>query len=347
MKKIKKLKIEGGNKMKKSVLLLITLLMVVISFSVSLVDVFEIAKEKSNIYKIAQIDLEKTLLDYDKTMIEAINKKIELAGELAYQKGLMDYNNSIKEYYADILSRVFNLYLQEINVNIVTLQLKSAQINYDNSKELYNRGLISDDDLKIAELDVKDVENYLKNSQISLETAQDNLKKVYDGDIREITIVVPTLDGLFVSDEEYLNKSYALKLAKLNAALSEYDLNNLPSNASIYTKKITEATHQKNLLTLEDTEDKLLEAHKIIINSLEILDRTLQNLQERVKLSQKTFNDTKNRFDKGLVSELELNVANINYLNSQKTYYESLQNYLKTYINYVVDTGRSLKEVGL
>ncbi|HOB16161.1 MAG TPA: TolC family protein [Defluviitoga sp.] len=333
--------------MKKSVLLLITLLMVVISFSVSLVDVFEIAKEKSNIYKIAQIDLEKTLLDYDKTMIEAINKKIELAGELAYQKGLMDYNNSIKEYYADILSRVFNLYLQEINVNIVTLQLKSAQINYDNSKELYNRGLISDDDLKIAELDVKDVENYLKNSQISLETAQDNLKKVYDGDIREITIVVPTLDGLFVSDEEYLNKSYALKLAKLNAALSEYDLNNLPSNASIYTKKITEATHQKNLLTLEDTEDKLLEAHKIIINSLEILDRTLQNLQERVKLSQKTFNDTKNRFDKGLVSELELNVANINYLNSQKTYYESLQNYLKTYINYVVDTGRSLKEVGL
>lgn len=321
--------------------------MVVISFSVSLVDVFEIAKEKSNIYKIAQIDLEKTLLDYDKTMIEAINKKIELAGELAYQKGLMDYNNSIKEYYADILSRVFNLYLQEINVNIVTLQLKSAQINYDNSKELYNRGLISDDDLKSAELDVKDVENYLKNSQISLETAQDNLKKVYDGDIREITIVVPTLDGLFVSDEEYLNKSYALKLAKLNAALSEYDLNNLPSNASIYTKKITEATHQKNLLTLEDTEDKLLEAHKIIINSLEILDRTLQNLQERVKLSQKTFNDTKNRFDKGLVSELELNVANINYLNSQKTYYESLQNYLKTYINYVVDTGRSLKEVGL
>lgn len=333
--------------MKKSVLLLITLLMVVISFSVSLVDVFEIAKEKSNIYKIAQIDLEKTLLDYDKTMIEAINKKIELAGELAYQKGLMDYNNSIKEYYADILSRVFNLYLQEINVNIITLQLKSAQINYDNSKELYNRGLISDDDLKSAELDVKDVENYLKNSQISLETAQDNLKKVYDGDIKEITIVVPTLDGLFVSDEEYLNKSYALKLAKLNAALSEYDLNNLPSNASIYTKKITEATHQKNLLTLEDTEDKLLEAHKIIINSLEILDRTLQNLQERVKLSQKTFNDTKNRFDKGLVSELELNVANINYLNSQKTYYESLQNYLKTYINYVVDTGRSLKEVGL
>ena len=223
--------------MKKSVLLLITLLMVVISFSVSLVDVFEIAKEKSNIYKIAQIDLEKTLLDYDKTMIEAINKKIELAGELAYQKGLMDYNNSIKEYYADILSRVFNLYLQEINVNIITLQLKSAQINYDNSKELYNRGLISDDDLKSAELDVKDVENYLKNSQISLETAQDNLKKVYDGDIKEITIVVPTLDGLFVSDEEYLNKSYALKLAKLNAALSEYDLNNLPSNASIYTKK--------------------------------------------------------------------------------------------------------------
>ncbi|MFY9404209.1 MAG: hypothetical protein WAP06_06095, partial [Defluviitoga tunisiensis] len=63
--------------------------------------------------------------------------------------------------------------------------------------------------------------------------------------------------------------------------------------------------------------------------------------------SQNTFNDTKNRFDKGLVSELELISSNIEYLNAQKNYYDSLKNYLETYINYVVDTGRSLKEVGL
>ncbi|MFA6639928.1 MAG: hypothetical protein WCY40_03430, partial [Defluviitoga tunisiensis] len=68
--------------MKKSVLLVLSILMVVASFSIGLVDVFETSKEKSNIYKMAQIDLEKTLLDYDKAMIEAINKKAELAGEL-------------------------------------------------------------------------------------------------------------------------------------------------------------------------------------------------------------------------------------------------------------------------
>ena len=82
-------------------------------------------------------------------MIEAINKKAELAGELAYQQGLMNYNSSIKEYYSDILDRIFNLYLQEINVNVANLQLKSAQITYDNNSELFNRGLISSDDLKV------------------------------------------------------------------------------------------------------------------------------------------------------------------------------------------------------
>lgn len=333
--------------MKKSVLLILSLLMVVASFSISFVDVFEISKEKSNIYKMAQIDLEKTLLDYDKAKIEAINKKAELAGELAYQQGLMNYNSSIKEFYADILERIFNLHIQQISLNVANLQLKSAQINYDNNKELFNRGLISEDDLKNSELTVKDAENNLKNANINLETAQDNLKKVYEGDIKEITITIPTLEGLFVSDEEYLNTSYALKLAQLSVELSEYDLNNLPSNASSYNKKITEATHQKNLLTLEDTREKLVDAHKLTKNSLEILYRTLQNLKERVDLSQNTFNDTKNRFDKGLVSELELNSSNIDYLNAQKNYYESVQNYLTTYINYVVDTGRSLKEVGL
>ncbi|MDD3601306.1 MAG: TolC family protein [Defluviitoga tunisiensis] len=333
--------------MKKSVLLVLSILMVVASFSIGLVDVFETSKEKSNIYKMAQIDLEKTLLDYDKAMIEAINKKAELAGELAYQQGLMNYNSSIKEYYSDILDRIFNLYLQEINVNVANLQLKSAQITYDNNSELFNRGLISSDDLKSSELTVKDAENNLKNANINLETAQDNLSKIYEGNIKEITINIPALEGFFVSDDEYLNNSYALKLSKLNVELSEYDLNNLPSNASNYTVKITQATHQKNLLTLEDTNEKLKEAHKLTKNSLEILYRTLQNLKERVDLSQNTFNDTKNRFDKGLVSELELISSNIEYLNAQKNYYDSLKNYLETYINYVVDTGRSLKEVGL
>ncbi|MGI6476174.1 MAG: hypothetical protein ACOX1K_00315 [Defluviitoga tunisiensis] len=41
------------------------------------------------------------------------------------------------------------------------------------------------------------------------------------------------------------------------------------------------------------------------------------------------FNDTKNRFDKGLVSELELISSNIEYLNAQKNYYESLQELFK------------------
>lgn len=41
-----KFKIEGGNKMKKSVLLVLSILMVVASFSIGLVDVFETSKEK-------------------------------------------------------------------------------------------------------------------------------------------------------------------------------------------------------------------------------------------------------------------------------------------------------------
>ncbi|MDY6896351.1 MAG: TolC family protein, partial [Thermotogota bacterium] len=98
---------------------------------------------------------------------------------------------------------------------------------------------------------------------------------------------------------------------------------------------------------LQDTQDTLIEAHKTTKNSIETLYKSLKNLEERMNLAQSTYNDTKDRFNRGLVSELELNTANINYLTSQKNYYESVRNYIKAYINYIIDTGRSLEEVGL
>jgi outer membrane protein TolC len=150
-----------------------------------------------------------------------------------------------------------------------------------------------------------------------------------------------------VSDQEYLNNNYNLKLAQINVDISQYDLNNLPANASSYDKRIAEIIHQKNILTLQDSQDTLIEAHKTTKNSIETLYKNLKNLEERMSLTQSTYKDTMDRFNKGLVSELELNTANINYLTTQKNYYESVRSYIKAYINYVIDTGRSLEEVGL
>ena len=332
---------------KKVILLGVMSLLVVGVFSANLTEVFDTSKASSAIYKKAQMDLEITNLDYEKAKIEAVNKKAELAAELAYYNGLSNYNTSMKDYYSDILDRVLNVYTEEINLDIANLQLKNAQIDYNNNQTLYNRGLISNDDLKNSELNVKDAQTNLETVQLNLETAMDNLKKVYNEDYRQIEIKIPEYEGLFVTDEEYLNKNYNLKLASLNVEMSQYDLNNLPYNASQYNRRIVEVTHQKNLLTLEDLQYTLVDAHKTTKNAIEALYKTLQNLKERMDLAQGTYNDTKGRFDKGLVSEIELNTANINYLTAQKNYYDSLKNYIKAYINYLIDTGRSPEEVGL
>jgi len=333
--------------MKKVVLMVFTLILVTGMFSASLTEVFDTAKASSTIYKTAQLDLEKVNLDYNKAKIEATNKKLELSGELSYYSGISNYNSSLKNYYADIVDRVLDVHVEEINVKAADLQLKNAQITYDNNTELFNGGLISEDNLKSSELDVNDAQNNLESAQLNLQNAKDNLKELYEGDYSQIEVNVPTYENIFVSDEEYLNSNYNLKLAQLNVELSQYDLNNLPANASSYNKRIAEITHQKNILSLQDTKDTLIEAHKTTKNSIETLYKSLKNLQERMDLAKTTYNDTKDRFNKGLVSELELNTANINYLTSQKNYYESVRNYIKAYINYLIDTGRSLEEVEL
>ena len=333
--------------MKKVVLIAFTLILVTGMFSAGLTEVFDTAKASSTIYKTAQLDLEKANLDYNKAKIEATNRKLELSGELSYYSGLSNYNASMKDYYGDIVDRVLDVYVEEINVKTADLQLKNAQITYDNNSELFNNGLISEDDLKSSELDVSDAQNNLESAKLNLETAKDNLKELYEGDYSQIEINIPTYEGIFVSDQEYLNNNYNLKLAQINVDISQYDLNNLPANASSYDKRITEITHQKNILTLQDSQDTLIEAHKTTKNSIETLYKNLKNLEERMSLTQSTYKDTMDRFNKGLVSELELNTANINYLTTQKNYYESVRSYIKAYINYVIDTGRSLEEVGL
>lgn len=333
--------------MKKFSLLGVALLLVIGVFSANLTEVFDTSKANSTIYKTAQADLEITNLDYEKSKIEAVNKKAELASELAFYNGLSSYNTSMKDYYSDILDRVLNVYIEELNLNIANLQLKNAQIDYNNNKALYDRGLISNDDLKNSELNVKDAQTNLETVQLNLETAMDNLKKVYNKDYKQIELKIPEYEGLFVTDEEYLEKNYNLKLVSLNVEMSQYDLNNLPYNVSQYDRRKAEVTHQKNLLTLEDLQYTLVDAHKSTKNTIETLYKTLQNLKERMDLAQSTYNDTKERFDKGLVSEMELNTANINYLTAQKNYYDSLRNYIKVYINYLIDTGRSPEEVGL
>ncbi len=327
----------------KNLLALVVLSLVFVSgFSLPLDDALNTAVSSDTSYMAAKIELEIAKMDYEKSKLQADTERDTLLAELSYQKSLQSYELSLKNTYKELLETIFDLISDRISLDIAKLQLENAEEAYQANKRLFEKSLISENDLKSSELDLKQASADLAAVQNSLKLSEEIYKSYFDVDIKDIEISLPENPLKGLSLEDYMANLTSVKIAELNLKIADYDLKNLSLDASTYEKNRAQLSYKKAKM---DHENTINEAKKNFENSINSLKKTLENLKilkESIDLEEKILKDFEKRFEKGLISRQQLNTQKIKLLNKKQNYYSLLKTYYISLINLLIDAKKPI-----
>jgi hypothetical protein len=329
----------------KKVLILLVLVFTIMSFSATLFDVIESAKATSTTYELSNLEYVLMEMEYDKNKIMATNQKSELSAEINFLNSLKENKKTVERFYTDTINTYFDYLIDKLDYESTELKIKNARIDLENKKKLFEKKLISVDELKNAELTLSDLENSITSKKVKMLDSKNDLIEIYSKEISEIKVSLIDYANYLVDDKVYFDNNYDYKILEKNKELNEVEMKTLPSNSSEFDIKNLELKNRKLEVNIKDSEDALYKSHRDLKNQLESFKISIKNLEERINLSKTTYEDTNNKFINGLASEAELNKSKADYIDSSKTYYETMKQYFNSFVKYLLDTGRRPEEV--
>ena len=319
----------------KKFLVLFLMVIPLVAFSATIVDLFQSAQASNTTFTIAQLNLKLANMNYDKAMIQASNKGEKLSAELNHVSSLISYTNNLKGYYEQIDDAVFKVLTSEIDLEVGKLNLQAAIINYNNSESLFKKSLISENDLKEVSITASNSQNQLKNLEWEYNDAVKNFKQTTGSDWKDIEISIPKFESLPASQSVWMKNDLSVESADLNLQIAQYNLQNIPSNSSEYTKEIAQIQVKKSEINYENAQLSSEESFLSSKQNLEFTYTSLLNSKKSLEISYENLKDMKLRYDQGLVSETDYINQRIQYLNAKENYYKSLNkcwNALCTYL---------------
>src|SRR6056297_2540724 len=179
-------------------------------------DIIDTAKEVNSNYRIYELNLEKNRLDYDKAMIEAINRKSEIAAEITRLNGENQTQGNLSSFYSEILNHIFEVKTQEINVSISDISLKIAELDYQDSQNLFDKGLASSNALQNASITLRDAKTDLEQKQGDLELALKNYQEDLGLEWEPILIFMPDYETYVIAKEVWLTTSKMVQISAYN-----------------------------------------------------------------------------------------------------------------------------------
>ena len=331
--------------MKKFLFIIALLSIVSILMGQSLTGIVESAKNVNMNYKLYELNLEKTRLDYDKGVIEAINQKAEIAAQINRLSGENKSQSNLSSFYSEVLEDIFDVKIQTLNMTIAELTVKSAKLDYEDNDNLYNKGLVAYTGLKNASITYRDAQTDLEQVKVDLELAQKNFKRHTGLEWTDLELFILDYQTLLISESEWLNNSKTVGISQYNLDMAEYDIKNLSSNSSLFDRKIANIGLEQAEIDLEMTKENVLNQKNNYEDSLYFMHKQLYTSQEKVTIAKEDYDDVKNRHSKGLVSDKELFAQERSYLNTLSQYYSRLKSYWTTLSGYIISADKNMEAV--
>lgn len=329
----------------KKFLVLFLMVIPLIAFSATIMDLFQSAQASNTTFTLAQLNLKLANMNYDKAMIQASDKGEELSAELNHISSLISYTNKLRGYYEQIDNAVFNILTSEIDVEVGKLNLQVVTTDYNNSKSLFKKSLISENDLKEASITVSNSQSQLKNFVWAYNDAVKNFKQTTGSDWKDIEINVPKFESLLASQDVWMKNDLSVESAKLSLQIAQYSLQNIPSNSSEYARETAKIQVKQSEINYENAQISSEESFLSSKQNLEFIYTSLLNSRKSLEISDEKLKDMKQRYDQGLVSETAYIHQRIQYLNAKKSYYKSLNNYWNALCTYLISVGLKPEEV--
>jgi len=321
----------------------VTLLVMTTAYSASLLSIVDAAKTVNSNYKLYELSMEKTQLDYDKAMIEATNKKAELSAKSSKASGDNSTQNNLSSFYSEILNDIFDIKSKEITCQTNELTVKIAEIDANDKENLFKKGLVSENDLKDASLTLKEAKSDLEQAKEDLELSLNNYKKDTSLEWEDMDLFVPEYEALLISDDEWLEVSLSVLTSEYSLEQSKYDIQNLSLNSSLYDKKIADISLEQSEIDLELSKETALNQKDTYEDGLYYTYKQLQTSIERVNIAQDELDDVIERYNKGLVSETDFYTQKKQYLSTVSQYDSSLKSYWTTLSSYLISTNSDVE----
>ena len=330
--------------MKNFIIFIAVLTACLMMFGQSPKDIIETAKQVNTNYRIYELNLEKNRLDYDKAMIEAINRKSEIAAEISRLNGENQTQGNLSSFYSEILNHIFEVKTQKINLSISDISLKIAELDYQDSQNLFDKGLISSNALQNASITLRDAETDLEQKKGDLDLALKNYKEDLGLEWEPVEVFLPDYIQYVIADKEWLEYSKTVQIGEYNLEMAEFDIENLSLNASIYDKKIVDISLEQKKIDLSLAKENALKQKRDLEDSLYFLIKQMEPLEERLSLSNDDLEDVKTRYEKGLVSDTQLFNQEKSHLSVLSQYNATLKSYWTTLSNYVINSDQDVEE---
>jgi len=296
-------------------------------------------------YKVSQLLLEKVDLDYQKEVIEAENKKAVLQAEISKLNSTVTQRKYLSDFYTEILDDFFSILSGTVSVESAGINLEIGKTDLENQKILFQKKLSSQDNLTQASLTADDYMISFRKATEELES-QKRAYLFHSGNKPEMfTFHIPSYEGLFVNQDEWLKKNTSYQTALLNVEIAQYDVNNLALNVSQYDMRVAEINHEQKKTDLTISKINAINQKITSEQNIATLFEQVEIAKKRNELKENEFNDYEARYKKGFISETQYLLQKVSFLSTQKQYIDAANNYWSALISYVFSLSLIPEEV--
>lgn len=328
----------------KKLLILFLMAIPIAAFSMTLPQLFETAKASNTTFAITGLNLKQASMTYQMNMIQAsvpiVNKGEQLSAQITYLSNLQSYQNGLKNYYSDVVNAAFNVKTTSISLEIAKMKLMVATMDYANKLALFQKSLASTLSLKQASVTVANDQNNLKNAKWNYDFSLSDFQEITGLKWQAITFTMPVLSTIPENMATWMKNDLNLKLSILRLQKAQYSLNITPSNSSQYTIEmaklaVQQAELNRNNVFLSSKNNYLSSIQKLRYDYEKVL-----NAKASLDISTDNLDFYTNAYNSGLISQSEyINKYKIPYLETQLSYYNSLQTYWNVLVSYVLSMG--------
>jgi len=310
----------------------------------SVTDALESYKNNSPAYLKLTLDRQQAEDDYQKALLEAKNKRQELSAQLSKLKADSSYRESLKSFVNDFIDTYFAVVEAQLTLEMAQLSSQVAQIDYNEKKDLYDKGIGTLQDLKSASATLIETSKDLDAATLTLEQAKRDFEALIGANVKveeptqiNFNFSLPTVDQL-------MDKSLTLAMARLNVQIAQMDLDGLV-NPSQYTKSY----YERNLKKAQaDVQSYLQSLRKSYENQLQTIQNTVKSIQaqmEKIEVAKLQLETVQKNFAAGVASERDVLNAKLSHLNARKTLLTQVKSLLKNVCAVYIDTEQDFSKV--
>lgn len=307
--------------------------------AISLRDLFLAASASGQGMSIPSIDLELAGLRRRKGGIEAKTDTARLTAESAFAKSEDEYRKALKELLNGLVDTVFAAAETEVDVSIADLEMENAGETRKYADSKYRAGLLSLEDLRTAELELRTTTTDRESARWAFQDAKDAVRFKF-GMEWEIALL-PELpdeepDGTI---EHWLAMDTSLRFLGLSGRIAESALADLPANAPSFDRMIRTTELSRAREASLKAESAARRAFDGIRGKLKTQKAMLQIRREESDLSAISSKDARKRYDGGLIPLSARNQQRIAELEARKRYLLAWKAYIKTLGEYSINLG--------